>query len=145
MEERVHGDGPAGPREVRMRRFAVELETAAGQEVLDPKCRVRVEDLMDSFSRSVRFHIRGFIWAEEDHVRRFEFKVPATWWQHFKERFFRGWLRRRFPVRYQVHSVDVEAIYPEFRQAMPRHEAGLAVLMLSHPRTDFWTEGVRRN
>jgi hypothetical protein len=135
----------AGPQEVRLRRFAAALETAVGSEVLDPECRVRTEDLLDVLGRSVRFQVRGFIWAEDDCVRRFEFKVPATWWQHFKERFFRGWMRRRWPVRYQVHSVDVEAIYPEFKQQMPRREAGLAVLMLSHPQTSFWTEGGSRN
>jgi hypothetical protein len=28
-------------------------------------------------------------------------QVPLSWWDHFKERFFRGYLRNRFPVRYR--------------------------------------------
>jgi hypothetical protein len=43
--------------------------------------------------------------------------VPSDWWQHFKERWFPLWLKRKFPVRYDqwwaVHKFpEVDA--PDF-------------------------------
>lgn len=26
-------------------------------------------------------------------------EVPRTWWDHFKQRFFKGWLLRRYPTQ----------------------------------------------
>ena len=31
-------------------------------------------------------------------------RVPLTWWDHFKQRFFRGYLRNRFPICYQTYQ-----------------------------------------
>jgi hypothetical protein len=30
---------------------------------------------------------------------------PRTWWDHFKERWFPGWLEARYPVRYQSFTL----------------------------------------
>ena len=32
--------------------------------------------------------------------------VPRDWWQHFKDRWFPGWLLERFPVRHR--AIDIE-------------------------------------
>lgn len=125
---------------VQLKRFAAEVGIAVSAELLDPSARWSAERALDNTVHALRLQIRGFIWAEQERVRRIEIRTPETWWQHFKERFFRGWMRRRWPVRYTVHVVDVEAIYPEFKQAMPRDRAGLAVLLLDPKGSTVWTE-----
>lgn len=45
-----------------------------------------------------------------------EVRFPADWWQAFKERWFRGWLLERFPVKYTVVYITVDAVYPELHK-----------------------------
>jgi hypothetical protein len=80
--------------------------------------------IADNFEMSVR----GFVYAEEESVRRFEIHYPSSWWQHFKQRFFFKRMLRKWPVKETVHRVDVEAIYPEFRPKLKGHAAKLVVI-----------------
>jgi len=41
------------------------------------------------------------------------FEWPATWWDALKARWFPGWAKRRWPVRLERHSVEVQALYPQ--------------------------------
>lgn len=45
-------------------------------------------------------------------VGRFEFRAPADWWQHVKERFAPAWFKTRYPVQYRVEKINVTALYP---------------------------------
>uniref|UniRef100_A0A6M3K1Z7 Uncharacterized protein n=1 Tax=viral metagenome TaxID=1070528 RepID=A0A6M3K1Z7_9ZZZZ len=38
-------------------------------------------------------------------------EIPADWWQHFKQRWFRGWLTRKFPVK--TKWIGAEHKFPE--------------------------------
>ncbi len=58
--------------------------------------------------------------CQHNEVAKLSVSVPATWWQHFKHDHFRGWLLKRFPVRYiiveKMYSVDLELV------ALPDYE-----------------------
>ncbi len=84
---------------------------------------VRVEQRFDV----LRMYVRGHVWGEAESVRRQEVSYPADWWQAFKARWFPRWLLRRFPVRHRTVVLDVRAIYPEFRPALPDQEARLVI------------------
>ena len=71
--------------------------------------------------------IKGFVWAEDERVKRQEVKYPRNWWQAFKERFFPGWVLKRWPVEYHNVVLDVMAIYPNFRPAIPDQECRLTI------------------
>lgn len=56
------------------------------------------------------------------------FYVPKTWWQHFKETYFHGWLKQRFPVRYREVQKSVKygvryEVYPTANLPCSRHHA----------------------
>lgn len=60
----------------------------------------------------VGYRIRGYVWSQ-DAGKKVSFKYPADWWQAFKERFFKGWLLRRYPVVYTHKEFQVKATYPD--------------------------------
>lgn len=53
------------------------------------------------------------------------FKIPASWWQHFKQDCFPIWLKQLFPIRYreEVQStrfiVDHFQVYPRSTMLVP--------------------------
>lgn len=44
--------------------------------------------------------------VQKEVVVKTEQSFPKTWWQHFKQENFPAWLLRKFPVKYQVHTVS---------------------------------------
>ena len=52
------------------------------------------------------------MWTEMDRtiaeVVTLEVKVPSTWWQHFKEKYFPLWLAKWYPVVYTYRSESVQ-------------------------------------
>ncbi len=36
---------------------------------------------------------------------------PATWWDAFKDRWYPAWAKRRWPIEYTEHNLDIGAIY----------------------------------
>ena len=55
--------------------------------------------------------------AKTKHSIHYEF--PSSPWQHFKEKYFSGWLLRKFPVKYGWRDKEVEFeetfLYPSLR------------------------------
>lgn len=56
------------------------------------------------------------VWREERLL-----KVPADWWQHFKQRFFPGWALKRWPVLYQWY--DAAVVLPKVPVVRPEYHA----------------------
>lgn len=54
------------------------------------------------------------MWREERML-----KVPANWWQHFKQRWFPKWALRRWPVLYEYH--DAAVILPKVPVVKPEY------------------------
>jgi len=62
----------------------------------------------------IAYQVRGYVWSQ-DAGKKVSFKYPADWWQAFKERWFHGWLLRRFPVVYTHKEFQVKATYPDLK------------------------------
>lgn len=97
------------------------VEFSRDMLLCDPK--VEVETVRDHLQAK----IRGYVLAESESVRRVEWSMPADWWQAFKDRWFKGWLLRKYPVKYKVMSFDVKCVYPYFRPALPKEEYRLLI------------------
>lgn len=44
------------------------------------------------------------------------YRTPASWWQHFKMDCFPKWLKKRYPVRERVDTVEIVDLFPFPRQ-----------------------------
>jgi len=44
-------------------------------------------------------------------------KVPATWWDHFKDDHYPKWLQKVFPVRYEIKRFLASKTFPEYKLA----------------------------
>lgn len=72
----------------------------------------------------------------------FEFKVPLSWWQHFKMDNFPEWLLARFPVKYCTHrevkkvvardKIYIDVVYPDLDRVIP--DNGRVVLVIGSDR-----------
>ena len=43
------------------------------------------------------------------------FRVPRTWWDHLKARWFPRWLLRWFPVDFRAITIECRAVFPELK------------------------------
>ena len=66
--------------------------------------------------------------SEPQDAQRVEW--PATWWQHFKQRFFPAWLRAKFPVRMERREFTVKTLYPFLKTNLPLKVVGPRVMIL---------------
>lgn len=46
-------------------------------------------------------------------VKQVDICYPADWWEASKERWFPGWLLRRWPVEYIKHHYDARYVFPD--------------------------------
>jgi len=79
--------------------------------------RVDIDTMSQFMADEIVLRVTGHIWAEQ--LVSDEFQWPADWWEAFKERWFPAWAKRRWPVRYERHRLDVKAVYPNLRPSVP--------------------------
>ena len=48
-------------------------------------------------------------------VENYEFRAPQDWFEALKERFFPKWVLKKFPVKYRVEKINVEALFPKIK------------------------------
>jgi hypothetical protein len=69
-------------------------------------------------------------------------EYPATWWEHFKERWYPEWLKRKFPVKYDLKTetnitkADVMAFYPNV--SLPEHAHYIQFARLKETNLRNW-------
>jgi hypothetical protein len=107
---------------VILEKLKFRVRDMLSREFLDMQFKVDAESF---FLDRIIVSIRGSIWSTQyQHV---EIEYPRDWWQAFKERWFGGWLLRRWPVEYKRHVLDIKALYPNFRPAVPDQEYRLRI------------------
>lgn len=91
---------------------------------------MQAERVLRETSRELAFKIVGMVatWRQERLL-----KVPANWWQHFKQRFFPPWALKRWPVLHMYY--DAAVILPKVPVVDPRyHSVEFPVWQESRPR-----------
>ena len=82
-------------------------------------------EAVSDFDNIIGYRISGYVWSQ-DAGRKVSFKYPADWREAFKERWFKGWLLKRYPVRYTHKEFIVKATYPDLR--VQHHEPVLRLI-----------------
>lgn len=77
------------------------------QEIEAHRVSVSVEEMADSLIAEIRVYWLG----RRDHQKRAYEKVPASWWQHLKQRWFPKWALRRWPVK----TRDILTVWTVYR------------------------------
>lgn len=94
--------------EVRMQIEKIQCKHAVPNTSLRSYLDFSIEAIVIEMQRKIAMH-RG------EQV----LKVPATWWDAFKIRFFRPWMLARWPAKYTRHRAV--AFYPNI--AIPYHDS----------------------
>jgi hypothetical protein len=87
--------------------------TLSRYELSDVAARV---EFYDRLGGEMGFQLRACIYGRQYEGQ--EIRYPATWWDAFKDRFFRGWLGfllKRFPVRWVVVQAKMRELYPDVK------------------------------
>lgn len=95
---------------IELEKFMVGAETAITKELLNdfaipPDVRVSMYERF--WQDAIVVQVRQAVYGEELQ----EIKYPADWWQAFKERWFKPWMLKRWPVKHRCYSV--RAFYPK--------------------------------
>lgn len=79
------------------------------------------------------FELKTEVMTEKlfNRIQKVTFKVPKSWWQHFKQVWFPKWVLRKFPVRFETHTKKViferYATYPQLPLVFPKDKIGQIV------------------
>jgi len=79
---------------------------------------LQLEYMLDQLS--LRWTKRS--WAESMGV--FNVKFPYNWIQAFKDRFFKGWLRRKFPIKYKIINLEAAMVFPNYKPSLDLQDPG---------------------
>lgn len=97
---------------VELEKLRIGLQEIISSELLGTEL-----DLEEYLAGHLLLKLRGYIWSET--LDEWKAEYPADWWQAFKERWFSGWVLKRWPVVYIRKHVKLKVLYPEYKVAMP--------------------------
>lgn len=69
--------------------------------------------LYDHVADFVVMRFTAFVASEQ--IEQVTWDWPATWWDHFKERWAPKWFKQRWPIVYERKTVLVKALYPRWQ------------------------------
>ena len=106
----------------------IELERFkfAAQSVLNRHFAIEADCHIEYFADRTAYTITQGILGEE--LEGIYIRYPSNWWQAFKERWFRPFILRRFPVLYTVKEYSIRAYYPKVALPKENHVVRLAKL-----------------
>ena len=90
-------------------------------------------DVVRMFGDTHAFFISGKVYGQRN-MKEYSFKYPSDWWQAVKERFAPAWYLKKSPVKYTVHEISVDAVYPELskRLKLPKEQHRLILSSFTH-------------
>lgn len=83
-------------------------------------------ELREELFGEVCIMVRQAIWGQKLAYARIAY--PSDWWQHFKERWFPTWAKKKWPVKRETTTVGISAVYPKL--AFPREEHSIVLTQL---------------
>lgn len=78
------------------------------------KLNVSFEPRLSETGEDLVLQLRAYFYGAKDSI-----KVPASWWDHFKEAKFPAWALKKWPVKYR--TINCQALFPDlpFDEKMP--------------------------
>ena len=98
---------------VDLEKFRLTVVSQIERALIDDFAMQPIVDLSTHawFSRdAIAVRVKQEVYGET--LGTLEVKHPATWFQMLKEQHAPYWLKRRWPVRYDVQKYDARALYP---------------------------------
>ena len=101
-------------KQIVLERMKFAMQTYISTELLDDMHPEVLDShvWLDVIAQRVVFDLRAHILSNKIHQARW----PTDWKEAVKERFAPGWMKRRWPVRYE--TLDIYRLYPHL--AVPR-------------------------
>lgn len=101
----------------KIEKVRIGMQHSIAKEMIDAV--VDIDQLVDDLGRYITFEIRGYVWGEKESLRHYEIHYPLNWKEALKERWFPKWAITKWPIKYKDIEIDVKALYPELKIAMP--------------------------
>jgi hypothetical protein len=95
-------------------RLQFSLSYYLSQE-LQKEMAISPQVLAEMIGEQIVYKIRFFLYGKKIKTT---VHYPRDWWEAFKDRWFPQWLKRKYPVQYQV--IQLTSIYPKIAGEGPR-------------------------
>jgi len=96
-----------------LEKIKIILHQRINNYLLDQK--ERLEDYGDF----INYVIEGYLWGSK--TDKIEIKYPINWWNAFKEVFYLKFMLKFYPVKYRIHNLSFNVLYPNFKFNSPDH------------------------
>lgn len=100
-------------QELVLERIKLSVITAVDKSLMD-KATLSVSDQVDWPANNLYFKMMTYVHGMDKEIIEHHAEWPATWWQHFKQRWFPAWLKKRFPVkmeRFDIYEPKYGAVF----------------------------------
>jgi len=82
--------------------------------------------LLDFYVREVIDEEEIALYKESKHLSEpqdeYIISWPKNWWEHFKDRWFPKWAKKKWPIRKEAHKIKISILYPKFKISLPDEE-----------------------
>lgn len=106
-------------KEITLEKVRFGLQHIVSKAILD-SIELETEEFNMLIPDSIIFKLKGFLLGEELYDSYYD--IPINWWEMFKETHFRGWLKKKFPVKYKRAFLNIKAVYPKLNIYLPKRE-----------------------
>jgi hypothetical protein len=91
-------------RSVTLEKFRFGIQQCLDRRML--ACSFDIESMVEPLANEMVIRLEAAIASQRAGVLR----VPATWWDHFKEAKFPTWAKKRWPVKWTEYQARI--LYP---------------------------------
>ena len=101
---------------IDLEKFRLAMTTYIHEELLEDFVISPIVAINDTYAsgalmeRLLHVSVKQEVYGET--LGTLEVKHPATWFQMLKEQYAPYWLKRRWPVRYDIERWDARVLYP---------------------------------
>jgi hypothetical protein len=82
---------------------------------------------IDFITQDMILQLEAYVLGRKETIKTFVY--PVDWWQAVRQRWAPKWWLKRYPVINTTETVDVEAVWPTFKVAIPDHQPRLQLLV----------------
>lgn len=125
---------------ITLQRIRFAMDHRLHGETLRPD---HFEQTVHEFAHEVVIRTNFIVFGQQgpDETISFEIRYPATWWQHFRQRWFPQWIIRHWPLKFKVESQTVQLSKYVFYPKVIAPDATFRVIAAPKDRQVRFTRG----
>ena len=126
---------------VSLEKIRFGMQQVFSDHFLDAQAESFVDHLVGQFG----VRVSGYLWGES--VKSYTVRYPRDWKEALKEKWYEiddyylRWLpesfKRKHPVIYTVHNLDLKALYPDIKVSLPDNRHTLMMMQYTNNEADF--------